>query len=69
MFDTIEQAQAAIRELDDAQLTDLATLTVIEYLRGRVTEDQMQFVSALIVNEMVERALAAEEIKAGATVH
>jgi hypothetical protein len=69
MFDTVEAAVAAVRKLTDDQLGQLATLAVIEFLEGRVTEDQMQFVSAVIVNEMIERALAAEEVKAGATVH
>jgi hypothetical protein len=69
MFETIDQARDEIRKLSDAQLAQLMDLLFVEWLTGRVTDEQADFVAALILDSTMERLAAVLEKEAGATVN
>lgn len=69
MFETIDQARSEIRKLTDVQLTQLMDLLFLEWLTGNVTDEQADFVAALILESTMERVTALMEKDMGATVN
>lgn len=71
MFNTIEAAQAEIQKLSDNDLADLTVLTILEHAAGSITDQQAEFVSALILEDMLRRValMFAEEEKSTATIN
>ena len=71
MSDTIDQARAEIAKLNDRDLADLTVLTILEHAKGRITDEQAEFVSALIIEDMLRRVavMFAEEEKVTATIN
>lgn len=72
MFETIQQAQTEISKLTDDQLAELTVLTITEHLAGRINDEQAEFVSALILAEILARITIADamlEKESGVTIN
>lgn len=72
MFDTIKEAQDQVAALSDEELAELTVLTLTEHLAGNITDSQAEFVSTLILADLVRRIEQADamfEKELGATVN
>jgi hypothetical protein len=69
MFETMEEARAAIRTLTDEQLRALLEELLAGWFSGQISDDQAEFVSALIYESTLERVVALIEKESGATVN
>lgn len=67
-FNNMEEVIAAVRNMTDDQLVQLATLAQTEHENGNITKEDLKLVASVIFELVLERALLAL-IPTPATVH